>query len=135
MDAKIRKSNEKLNILVIKYETQNKKINNFYGLLNYGRLLAAFVDFIRSFFISCQKGVIPFEPSLVSRSSSGSYISSSARKGTMISLYFWTNTVATPCDIIPSSLAARHDRSMIRPRTYGPRSVTLTTTLRPLAGL
>ena len=86
-------------------------------------------------FSSCQKGVIPSEPSLVSNSRSGISMSSSGRNGTIMVLYFCTTTIATPLEIMSSSLAARQERSMIRPRTKGPRSVTRTMTLRPFAGL
>ena len=46
-----------------------------------------------------------------------------------------TMTGAMPCRRMPSCLAAHHERSMMRPRPKGPRSVTRTTTTLSLAGL
>ena len=44
-----------------------------------------------------------------------------------------TATAATPARFMPSASAARGERSRMRPRVYGPRSLILTTTERPLS--
>src|SRR5271154_1012521 len=46
-----------------------------------------------------------------------------------------TTTAAPPAGSIPRSLAARGDRSMIKRWLYGPRSLILTITERPLSRL
>ena len=44
-----------------------------------------------------------------------------------------TTTAATPTRFISSASAARGERSRMRPRVYGPRSLILTTIERPLS--
>src|SRR5258708_11868971 len=46
-----------------------------------------------------------------------------------------TFTRATPFLVIPISSAARLERSRVRPRTYGPRSLIRTVTDFPVVGL
>src|SRR5215469_17442830 len=45
------------------------------------------------------------------------------------------STRATPFLVIPSFCAARLDKSSVRPRTCGPRSLIRTSTERPFSGL
>ena len=44
-----------------------------------------------------------------------------------------TTTAATPARFMSSALAACGERSRMRPRVYGPRSLILTMTERPLS--
>lgn len=46
-----------------------------------------------------------------------------------------TLTLATPCCVIPIFSAARYERSRLRPRTLGARSLIRTFTERPVEGL
>lgn len=71
---------------------------------------------------------------LLLKSSSGSSMFSFGLNGIIVVFTGATDTIATPWTSIPSSFAARHERSIMRPRPNGPLSVTLTMTDFPLAG-